>query len=104
VAPERSEGATKGLRVSKYRRSRWSKCVTILECSNDTYGYILSSIEMDTAAFLHDDIVQWLLSPNDDVDVILTAAIEEYERVNVPRLHSAAPVPELNAYADDSSP
>ena len=59
---------------------------------------------MDTAAFLHDDIVQWLLSPEDDVDVILTAAIEEYERVNVPRLHSAAPAPELNTYADDSSP
>ena len=35
---------------------------------------------------------------------MLTAAIEEYERVNVPRLHSAAPAPELNTYTDDSSP
>ena len=59
---------------------------------------------MDTAAFLHDDIVHWLLSPKDNVDVILTAAIEEYKRINILRLHSTTPAPELNAYADDSSP
>ena len=58
---------------------------------------------MDTAAFLHDDIVHWLLSPKDNVD-ILTAAIEEYKHINILRLHSTTPAPELNAYADDSSP
>ena len=34
LRPERSEGATKGLRVSKYHRPHWSRCLTDIEPSN----------------------------------------------------------------------
>ena len=62
VVSERSEDATKGPKVSKSRKSHWTRYLTNLEYSNSNYAG--ASVSMED--LLSDELLEWLRDELDD--------------------------------------
>ena len=107
MASERSEDATKGPRVSKSRRSHWTRYLTNLEYSNGNYANNNARVRMELEDLLRDGLLEWLrddepgFSGDVDLEQLLAAASDVYEQSTdptpsdtaLPACASACPVP-----------